>query len=65
MGALRYLADDRLLPDLWLLRLARGWPEHPGAPGAALAIFGAWAALASAAGVSLWRALRAPDAAAV
>jgi len=57
-GALRYLASERMLPDLWLLRLARGWPGQPPAPAAALAVFGVWCALLAAASASLWRALQ-------
>jgi hypothetical protein len=57
VGALRYWADPRLLPDTWLLRLARGWNGQPGAPAAAWTIFALWAAAVVASALALWRAL--------
>lgn len=57
-GGLRYVFQSPLPLDPWLLRLARGWPEHPPAPGAALAVFAVWAALLGACLRSLFGQLR-------
>ncbi|MDJ0849608.1 MAG: phospholipid carrier-dependent glycosyltransferase [Myxococcota bacterium] len=56
-GAARYVFASPLPLDTWLLRLARGWPDHPPAPGTALAILSVWALLLAAAITSLARAL--------
>lgn len=57
-GGLRYVFQSPLPLDPWLLRLGRGWPQHPPAPGAALAVLAVWAALVGACLTSLWRQLR-------
>jgi hypothetical protein len=56
-GALHYVFDSGLPLDPWLLRLARGWPRHPPAPGAALAVFAVWAVVFAASVRLLWRAV--------
>ncbi len=56
-GAARYVFASPLPLDAWLLRLAHGWPGHPPAPGAALAILSVWALLLAASLASLVRAV--------
>lgn len=44
--------------DMWLLRLANGWPGHPGEPAAALVLLGLWAVALGSALAFVGRELR-------
>jgi hypothetical protein len=56
VAAIRALGDPELL-DLFVVRVARGWPGSPPAPAAALAIAGTWLAGTAWLGLRLRRAL--------
>jgi hypothetical protein len=59
-AAIRALGNPEMY-DLFVIRLARGWPGSPPAAGAALAIVGAWAIGTVWLSVRLWRRLASED----